>query len=171
MQRNNLSILGLDHAGKTVIRNYLTSGNISPDVHPTLAVDISKYADENLFFMIVDFPGQPKLRTLWPAQFAYTKIILFVIDVSAPDRFEAAEKELLNLLDNDLLDKIPIIFLFHKMDKPEAIANLAKAKEYFDIGSITGRNVFYFETSIKNPKSLENVKNMLIIMMQSLVMK
>jgi GTP-binding protein SAR1 len=170
MARNNICIIGLDRAGKSVIRNYLLTGKADAATKATLAFDISKYSDQNIFYSIVDFPGQTKLRIVWPQQYKYAKIVLYVVDASDAARFEESKKELDGLIANELLKNVPILFLFNKCDLPDSKANIEKAKKMFNLKGIKDRSVMVFETSINDPKTLDDVKQTMILMMRTLVM-
>jgi hypothetical protein len=51
------------------------------------------------------------------------------------------------------------LILYHKLDIPEAKANLTKAKELFDMSKIIIQEIYYFETSKEDPSTLDAMLN------------
>jgi small GTP-binding protein len=168
--RQNLCILGLDRAGKTVLKNYLLSGETDKIFRPTLAFDVSKYSHQNLFYSVMDFPGQKAFRKSWPMQYKYAKILLYLVDANDPERFEESKAEFDNMLTSPLLKNVPLIVIITKVDMPDAKKNAEKAKKLFDLGNVQDRAVFSLNTSIKDTPTLDEVNQTMMMVVRNLVM-
>lgn len=161
---NKIFICGLDRAGKTVISNYLSKGVIDTNTKPTLAFQTQKLIHPKIKAVIFDAPGQIKLRNLWIDNVKESQVLIYVLDTSEAGRFEEAKKELFTFLKKLYNIYAPMIFVFHKMDLPEAKVNLDKAITFFDLQNIYKLQEFEniepisistIETNIKDVKSLE----------------
>jgi small GTP-binding protein len=152
---------GIDQAGKTALTLTLKEGKTVNSTLPTLAFNIDKIDYGDLEIQIWDAPGQRRFRDIWGRGYQKAKILVFIIDTADYNRFEEAKHELDRVLNDEITKGIPLVFCFHKMDLPEAVANLEKAKSIFKLSEIRGRKVFRFETTIMDLKSLTKFKGTL----------
>ena len=161
MAGNKIFLFGLDKAGKTALSRHIK--NESPEnTKPTLAFNLDKLVIDDIEFQIWDAPGQISLRKVWKNGFQRAKILLFVLDVSIPERFAESKNELENVLNNLETREIPLIFCFNKMDLQEAKDNHTKAREVFKLPLITERNVFHFNTSMKEEEGKNEMRSKLV---------
>lgn len=158
MGNHKIFIFGLDRAGKTLITNYLTKGIIDNNTKPSLSFNQSILTTQKLKIAVWDTPGQIKLRKMWLDKVVNSEVLLFVLDTSDALRFDEAKMELTNFIKGLYNYKAPIVFLFHKLDTPQGQANLAKAKELFNLSQITIQQVIPMETNKENPASLDAVR-------------
>jgi small GTP-binding protein len=167
MGQNKIFICGLDRAGKTVISLYMSKGIIDMNTRPTLAFQTHQLIHPKIKATIFDAPGQIKLRNLWADNVKESKVLIFVLDTADAPRFEEAKKELFTFLKKCYSIRAPLLFVFHKMDLPEAKANLKKATEFFDLQNIYKliefRNIdpitiYSIESNVKDPKSLDDLR-------------
>lgn len=154
-----ISSFGLDRAGKTVILNYFTTGVVIMDFRPTLAINFSNLMLVDLALRFADLPGQQALRKVWLSNIKTTQVLLFILDTADHIRYEEAKTELIRVLRSPESKQTPLIFMFHKIDLPEAVENLEFAKNFFKCDELKGREVFYYETSVKKKETLNAVKD------------
>jgi small GTP-binding protein len=162
MEPNKVSIFGLDRAGKTVLSNFLQKGQVATNFNPTLAVSMLSIVFGKVSFKIWDNPGQIKFRHLWVKNVEKSKVLIYVLDTSDAARFQESKDEFKKVVADITKVEVPLFFVFNKMDLPESKANLEKAKEMFNLQNVLARNVKVFETTIKDPKSIETLKNAII---------
>ena len=162
VERNLIFTFGLDRAGKTVVSNYFATGVILKDFRPTLALNFSKLILVDIALRYCDAPGQKTLRKVWESSYKSAFILIFMLDTADHVRYEEAKTELLKVLNNPQTANVPLIFMFHKMDLPEAKENLDFARVVFNLPELKAREVHFFETSTEVSPSLEVVKKKMI---------
>ncbi len=155
-------LFGIDCAGKTSLSQAMRTGKVNPDNQPTKAFDVTdmilKDFDKNTDFKIWDAPGQTSFRKTWGRGMDSANMMLFVLDTADNKRYDEAKKELLTVTNDMETRNVPLLLLFHKMDLPESQANLATAKWVFNAGLFSERKVYFLETSVKDPKTVTEVK-------------
>jgi small GTP-binding protein len=155
-------LYGLDYAGKTAISMSLRHGETITKTKPTLSFNIDKIIANDLEFQIWDAPGQPPLRRFWKRGFDKAKTLVFVLDTANKSRYQEAKEELLKILDDPLTRGIPLVFCYHKIDLPEAKANLADARKFFNLKELTYRKLIAYETSICELNTLKKLESTLV---------
>jgi small GTP-binding protein len=153
-------LFGIDNAGKTALAKAMKNEKVI-DTEPTINFDITKLVIKNLKFVVWDAPGQVKFRVAWKEGIDKAQVLLFLVDTTDETRFEEAKQELDKVLNAYETARVPLIFCFHKMDLPDAIANHDKAREIFKVPLIRNRKVFTFDTSIEQQETITAVKNQL----------
>jgi small GTP-binding protein len=118
-------VVGLDNAGKTAtLSKFGGRLGISETIatHPTKGVVRMKFGNSKMSLFIWDLGGQEEYRERYlsnPEQyFVELDLLLFVIDVQDPDRFDEALEFLDKILDSIImLEESPYILVFiHKFD-------------------------------------------------------
>ena len=118
-------VAGLDNAGKTATLSKFGGRLGISDLiatHPTKGVVRMKFGDSKLSLFIWDLGGQEEYRERYLANpeqyFIELDLLLFVIDVQDPDRFDDALDYLDKILDSIIiLEEKPYILIFiHKFD-------------------------------------------------------
>jgi len=118
-------VVGLDNAGKTAtLSKFGGRLGISDTIatHPTKGVVRMKFGNSKMSLFIWDLGGQQEYRERYlsnPEQyFVELDLLLFVIDVQDPDRFDEALEFLDKILDSlIILEESPYILVFiHKFD-------------------------------------------------------
>lgn len=118
-------VVGLDNAGKTAtLSKFGGRLGISDTIatHPTKGVVRMKFGNSKMSLFIWDLGGQQEYRDRYlsnPEQyFVELDLLLFVIDVQDPDRFDEALDFLDKILDSlIILEESPYILVFiHKFD-------------------------------------------------------
>ncbi|MBD3188540.1 hypothetical protein GF325_17040, partial [Candidatus Bathyarchaeota archaeon] len=133
-QEQKILFLGLDNAGKTAIINVL-SGKINMStfqkLKPTKRVQREKVVTKDLEIFIWDLGGQKEYRDTYLKRenlemfFLQTDMIVYVIDMQDPVRFDESMEYLKDILHTlDYLNENPfILFFLHKSD-PDIISNV-----------------------------------------------
>jgi small GTP-binding protein len=135
--------VGLDEAGKTSLLSKfggrLGIGNLI-DTHPTKGVVRMKFGSENLSLYIWDLGGQEEYRERYlnnPEQyFVELDLLIFVIDVQQPERFDESLKYFEKIMESiTLLEENPYVLIFlHKYDPdlkndPKILLNIELVKD------------------------------------------
>ncbi len=135
--------VGLDEAGKTsLLSKFGGRLGISDmiDTHPTKGVVRMKFGRENLSLYIWDLGGQEEYRERYlsnPEQyFVELDLLMFVIDVQNPERFEESIQYFEKIVESlTLLEENPYILIFlHKYDPdlkndPKVLLNIELIKD------------------------------------------
>ena len=161
MDKNGISIIGLDRAGKSVITNYLATGILVKDFKPTLALNYSKIIFNGIKYPWCDAPGQQSLRSTWNKCLQIAMFVIYVLDISDSARYPEALDELTKVIKNPDLEGIPMVFLFHKIDMIKNKDDEMQAKLFFSedfIQSFGHRELKFFDTSIFQLNTLDAVK-------------
>ncbi|MFX0003889.1 MAG: ADP-ribosylation factor-like protein [Candidatus Hodarchaeota archaeon] len=176
-------VCGLDAAGKTsLLSKFGGRLGISDMIstHPTKGVVRMKFGASNLNLFIWDLGGQEEYRERYlsnPEQyFVQLDLLMFVIDVQDPDRFEEALQYFSKIIDSIiLLEETPYILVFiHKYDPdlkndPKLLLNIELLKDELNELLKSKRVEFELEiylTSIyslisREPQFAKYVKNLM----------
>ncbi len=176
-------VAGLDAAGKTsVLSKFGGRLGISDMIstHPTKGVVRMKFGDSKVNLFIWDLGGQKEYRERYlnnPEQyFIQLDLLIYVIDVQDPDRFDESleyfEKILHSII---LLEENPYILIFiHKFDPdlkndPKILLNVELIKD--NISELFKNNNFDFNTEIyltsiyslisREPQFAKYIKNLM----------
>jgi GTPase SAR1 family protein len=136
-------VCGLDAAGKTsLLSKFGGRLGISDMIatHPTKGVVRMKFGTSNLSLFIWDLGGQEEYRERYlnnPEQyFVQLDLLMYVIDVQDPDRFEESLQYFEKIIDSIILleEKPYILIFFHKYDPdlkndPKILLNVELLKD------------------------------------------
>jgi len=153
-QEMELTLVGLQNSGKTTLVNVLSSGQFQEDMIPTVGFNMKKITKGNVTIKLWDIGGQPRFRSMWERYCRGVNAILFVVDAADPEKFDAAKKELHDLLSKPPLANIPVLVLGNKNDLTSAIGR-DELIEQLDLKSITGREVCCYSISAKNQVNID----------------
>eukprot|EP01105_Mastigella_eilhardi_P028319 TRINITY_DN924_c0_g2_i3.p1 TRINITY_DN924_c0_g2~~TRINITY_DN924_c0_g2_i3.p1 ORF type:complete len:185 (-),score=51.50 TRINITY_DN924_c0_g2_i3:218-730(-) len=118
-----LLLLGLDNAGKTTILKRLSNESIT-NIKPTQGFNVKSLQHDNFKLNVWDIGGQQALRPYWRNYFDDVDALVYVIDSTDDARMLETGEELMSLLKEDKLAKIPVLVFANKQD----LANAATAK-------------------------------------------
>lgn len=76
---------------------------------------------KNLKFQVWDLGGQTGLRPYWRCYYQDTNAVIFVVDSADKERIEIARQELELMLQEEELQKVPVLVLANKQDLPNAL--------------------------------------------------
>eukprot|EP01102_Stenamoeba_stenopodia_P020693 TRINITY_DN8163_c0_g1_i1.p1 TRINITY_DN8163_c0_g1~~TRINITY_DN8163_c0_g1_i1.p1 ORF type:complete len:190 (+),score=36.13 TRINITY_DN8163_c0_g1_i1:219-788(+) len=153
-QEMELTLVGLQHSGKTTLVNVIAAGQFSEDMIPTVGFNMKKVTRGNVTIKLWDIGGQPRFRSMWERYCRGVNAIVFVVDSADHAQFETAKKELHELLSKPPLANIPLLVLGNKNDLPEC-APIEQLKEKLDLNSIAGREVCIYSISAKNQVNID----------------
>lgn len=120
-----LSLIGLQNAGKSSLVQVLTTGSFQEDTIPTVGFNMRKVTKGSVTIKMWDLGGQPRFRSLWERYCRGVQAIVYVVDAADAGAVEAAARELHALLERPSLDGIPLLVLGNKNDLPGALGTQA----------------------------------------------
>ncbi|VAI49098.1 unnamed protein product [Triticum turgidum subsp. durum] len=120
-QEMELSLVGLQNAGKTSLVNSIATGGYSEDMIPTVGFNMRKVTKGNVTIKLWDLGGQRRFRTI------------YVVDAADRDSVPIAKSELHDLLTKQSLSGIPLLILGNKIDKSEALSKPALVDQLLHI--------------------------------------
>ncbi|KAG6394262.1 hypothetical protein SASPL_144845 [Salvia splendens] len=179
-QEMELSLIGLQNAGKTSLVNVVATGGYSEDMIPTVGFNMRKVTKGNVTIKLWDLGGQPRFRSMWErycravsaivyatsnffssAYFLLAELLIYVVDAADPDNISISKSELHDLLSKPSLSGIPLLVLGNKIDKAAALSKQALTDQ-MGLKSITDREVCCFMISCKNSTNIDQVIDWLV---------
>jgi len=160
-QEMELSLIGLQNAGKTSLVNVIATGGFSEDMIPTVGFNMRKVTKGNVTIKLWDLGGQPRFRSMWERYCRAVSAIVYVVDAADRENMAIAKSELHDLLSKPSLTGIPLLVIGNKTDKPEAFPKQSFT-ELMGLKSMTDREVACFMISCKNSTNIDSVIDWLI---------
>ncbi|MFM7850683.1 MAG: ADP-ribosylation factor-like protein, partial [Flammeovirgaceae bacterium] len=158
-----LSILGLQNAGKTTLVNLLANNKFDEDTIPTIGFNFRKLQKGKVEFKLWDLGknliylgGQPRFRDSWEKYCRTADAIVYVVDSSDIGNLDISKVQLHALLSNTTLENIPLLVLGNKCDLVESLT-VQQVIERLDLNSIKDRLVACYSISCKNGDNIDNV--------------
>ncbi|PON89069.1 P-loop containing nucleoside triphosphate hydrolase [Trema orientale] len=134
-----LSLVGLQNAGKTSLVNAIATGAYSEDMIPTVGFNMKKVTKGN----------------------KQMNVCQYVVDAADRDSVPISRSELHELLTKPSLTGIPLLVLGNKIDKSEALAKQALV-EQLGLDSVRDREVCCYMISCKDSVNIDVVIDWLI---------
>ncbi|CAH1393742.1 unnamed protein product [Nezara viridula] len=150
-------MIGLNNSGKSTIVSLLKNDSEkSPEIIPTIGLNVEHFKYQNVFFTAFDMSGQGRYRYLWERYYRNCDGIIFVVDSSDRLRLAVAKEELYLLLQHpDVAGrKLPILFLANKMDVREALSSV-KIATAFGLDRIKDKPWHIFSTNALTGEGLQ----------------
>ncbi|CAF2088316.1 hypothetical protein BRARA_F02469 [Brassica rapa] len=160
-QEMELSLIGLQNAGKTSLVNVVATGGYSEDMIPTVGFNMRKVTKGSVTIKLWDLGGQPRFRSMWERYCRSVSAIVYVVDAADPDNLSVSKSELHDLLSKTSLSGIPLLVLGNKIDKPGALSKDDLTEE-MGLKSLTDREVCCFMISCKNSTNIDQVIDWLV---------
>ncbi|GJV58460.1 ADP-ribosylation factor-like protein 8A [Tanacetum coccineum] len=157
-QEMELSLIGLQNAGKTSLVNVVATGGYSEDMIPTVGFNMRKVTKGNVTIKLWDLGGQPRFRSMWERYCRAVSAIVYVVDAADQENLSISKSELHDLLSKPALNGIPLLVLGNKIDKDGALSKQALTDQ-MDLKSITDREVGFrvgSEIATLNPDIVTN---------------
>jgi len=149
-----LSLIGLQNAGKSSLVNVLTTGMFQEDMIPTVGFNMKKVTKGGVTIKMWDLGGQPRFRSLWERYCRGVQAIVYVVDAADYDSIEAARSELLTLLEKPSLKGIPLLVLGNKNDLPGALGT-PELIDRLGLKSLKEREVCIYSISCKKQTNID----------------
>jgi ADP-ribosylation factor-like protein 8 len=162
-QEMELTLVGLQAAGKTTLLNVISEGKhkVEKDTIPTVGLNTRKVSKGNVSIKLWDIGGQPRFRAMWERYCRGVNAIVYVVDSADSNSLGAATTELHELLSKPTLGAIPLLVLGNKNDLPSAL-KVADLIDAMDLKSIRGREVCCYSISAKNEVNIDTTLDWLI---------
>jgi len=149
-----LTLVGLQHAGKTTFVNVIASGNFNEDMIPTVGFNMRKISKGNVTIKLWDIGGQPRFRSMWERYCRGVNAIVYMVDAADSEKIEASRNELHNLLEKPQLAGIPVLVLGNKRDLPEALDENGLI-EKMNLNAIQDREICCYSISCKEKDNID----------------
>jgi ADP-ribosylation factor-like protein 8 len=159
-----LTLVGLQNAGKTTLVHVLAQGEFQEDMIPTVGFNMKKVSKGNVQMKLWDVGGQSKFRSMWERYCRGVSAIVYVVDAAAGDDVTlAAKDELHDLLSKPALQGIPVLVLGNKNDLPGALGS-EELVDKLDLRGLqgSGREVACYSISAKNQNNIDKTMDWLL---------
>jgi len=166
-QELEITLVGLQSAGKTTFVNVLSTGIFKEDMIPTVGFNMRKVQKGRVTLKIWDIGGQPRFRVMWKNYCRAVQAIVYMVDSADLKKIDEAADALSGLFEADENDPTsnmkgtPLLVLGNKNDLPNALTT-EQLKIRLRLDTITNRNVSIYSISCKNQTNLENTIQWLI---------
>lgn len=160
-QEMELSLIGLQNAGKTSFVNVITTGSFHEDMIPTVGFNMRKVTKGNVSIKLWDLGGQPRFRSMWERYCRGVSAIVYVVDAADLNSIPVAKRELQELLSKCSLGGIPVLVLGNKCDKADSLTK-DEVIEQMDLRQFQDREVCCYSISCKNSTNIDVVLEWLV---------
>mmetsp|Transcript_73176 Transcript_73176/g.65868 ORF Transcript_73176/g.65868 Transcript_73176/m.65868 type:complete len:178 (+) Transcript_73176:24-557(+) len=160
-QEMEISIIGLENAGKSTLLHVIHKGEFVDKIMPTVGFNMHKVDKGKVQIKVWDLGGQKKFRGMWERYCRNNDAIVYVIDAADPNKFPNSKKELHSLLSSPSLNGIPLLLLFNKNDLPDA-RPADEIVSALGVKSLKGREIAYYEISCKDILNIDTTLDWLI---------
>ncbi|MHA1631121.1 MAG: ADP-ribosylation factor family protein [Candidatus Heimdallarchaeota archaeon] len=149
----NLTICGLDKAGKTTYLNYLIEGGFK-ETAPTMGLNRKTISFPNLDIYIFDLGGQEDFRPLWSDINEKTNALIYVVDSTDYLRFEETKEIFHNIIKNQINPEIPVLIILSKIDLPDRMERVQFVRDFGLMDPNLKITWAVFETSAKTGEGI-----------------
>jgi len=160
-QEMEITLVGLQNAGKSTLVNVIASGHYVEDMIPTVGFNMRKVTKGKVTIKMWDLGGQPRFRGMWERYCSNVSAIVYVVDAADHKQVDISREELHELIAKPSLKNIPLLVLGNKRDLPEALPENAII-ERMHLKDITDREVGFYTISAKNQDNIETTIDWLI---------
>lgn len=116
-------ILGLDNSGKTTFLEHSKCSFNKNYKHvdlsriaSTVGLNVGKIETNGVILNFWDLGGQKELQLLWDKYFLEAHAVIWIVDSSDRDRLRESVEAFTNIIKNELLDRLPLLFVLNKQD-------------------------------------------------------
>ncbi|KAJ5369857.1 ADP-ribosylation factor-like protein 8B [Penicillium cataractarum] len=176
----DVTMIGLQNAGKSSLLRVLAGGEFTVDSIPTIGFNTKrvqkghvtlKWYDESTSSesdpdniansRSWDLGGQPRFRPMWERYCRGVNAIVYIVDAADKAALPVATEELHELMNKPTLDGIPLLVLGNKSDLPAKLS-VDELIDAMDLKTITHREVSCYGISAKEETNLDAVLHWLI---------
>jgi len=156
-----VTIVGLQNAGKTSLLRVLAGDEFTIDSVPTVAFNKKEVKKGHVSIKCWDLGGQPRYRSMWERYCRGVNAIVFVVDAADKEAMPVANEELHTLLNKPTVEGIPLLILGNKSDLPGKLS-VDDLIEALDLKKITRREISCYGISAKEETNLDAVLQWLV---------
>lgn len=157
----DVTIVGLQNAGKTSLVRVLAGQEFAVDSVPTVAFNKKEVKKGHVAITCWDLGGQVKFRSMWERYCRDVNAIVFVLDAADREALSVAREELFNLLDHESVHGTPLLVLANKSDLKERMG-VDEIIDGMKLKKITNREISCYGVSAKEETNLEAVLQWLV---------
>jgi len=157
----DITMIGLQNAGKTSLLRVLAGGEFTIDSIPTVGFNMKRVQKGHVTLKCWDLGGQPRFRSMWERYCRGVNAIVFIVDSADREALPVAKEELHILLEKPAMEGIPLLVLGNKSDLRGhlTVDDLIDALE---LKRVTHREVSCYGISAKEETNLDAVLQWLI---------
>lgn len=160
-QEMEITLVGLQNAGKSTLVQVIADGSFQEDMIPTVGFNMRKFTKGKVQIKMWDLGGQPRFRGMWERYCANVSAIVYVVDAADHKQLDTAREELHELIVKPATKNIPLLVLGNKRDLPEALPE-ETLMQRLHLTDITDREVGFYTISAKNKENIETTIEWLI---------
>ncbi|KAF2862253.1 ras small GTPase [Piedraia hortae CBS 480.64] len=157
----DVTIIGLQNAGKTSLVRVLAGGEFTIDSTPTVGFNMKRVHKGHVTLKCWDLGGQPRFRPMWDRYCRGASAIVFVVDSTDQPALPVAKEELHMLVNKPAVERIPLLVLGNKSDLPNHLT-VDELIEELDLKAVTNRELSCYGISAKEETNLDAVMQWLI---------
>lgn len=121
-------LLGLDNSGKTTFLEH-SKCNFNKSyklidlnrIASTVGLNVGKIETNGVILNFWDLGGQKELQLLWDKYYSEAHGIIWVVDSSDRNRLNESISAFTNIIKNEALNNLPLLFIINKQDIPTAM--------------------------------------------------
>ncbi|KAF1848252.1 ADP-ribosylation factor family protein [Cucurbitaria berberidis CBS 394.84] len=157
----DITMIGLQNAGKTSLLRVLAGGEFTVDSIPTVGFNMKRVQKGHVTLKCWDLGGQPRFRSMWERYCRGVNAIVFIVDSADKEALPVAREELNLLLEKPALEGIPLLVLGNKSDLPNKLS-VDELIESLNLKAVSHREVSCYGISAKEETNLDAVLQWLI---------
>ena len=150
----DITVLGLQNAGKTSFVNVIANSQFHENMISTIGFNMRQLRKGNITIKVWDLGGEPRFRGMWERYCRGVNVIVYVVDATDIEKLDEAKHELHLLLRKPQTAHIPVLILGNKIDLPNAIEE-NEMVDCLDLKHIENREVCYYMISCKNKDNID----------------
>jgi len=157
----DITMVGLQNAGKTSLLKVLGGGEFAENTIPTVGFSMKKVQKGHVTLKCWDLGGQPRFRSMWERYCRGVNAIVFIVDSADREALPVAKEELHILVNKPAVEGIPLLVLGNKSDL-DGHATVDELIDMLDLKAVTHREVSCYGISAKEETNLDAVLHWLI---------